>query len=109
MLRTKSQCKKICGACPIAKTADLVGDSVILLIVRDLIGSPKRFKDITTSLAGVSTRTLTNKLKFLEEKGLVVKEEQPTKPPHTAYVITEKGRGLEKVIKSMEQYGNDFL
>ena len=109
MLRTKAQCIEICGQCPISKTADLVGDSVVLLIMRDLMSSPKRFKDLTASLSGVSTRTLTNKLKFLEEKGLIAKEEQPTTPPHTAYIITKKGKGLQKLIKDMERYGNDFL
>ena len=109
MLRTKAQSKKICGPCPIAKTADLVGDSVVLLIMRDLMQAPKRFKDITASLPGVSTRTLTNKLKFLEEKGLLTKEEQRTTPPYTAYILTEKGGGLQKIINDMERYGNDFL
>ncbi len=109
MLRTKSQQKKICSACPIAKTANLVGDSVVLIILRDLLSAPKRFKDICESLKGVSTRTITLKLKMLEEKNLITRNEYKESPPRVEYEITEKGKGLKKIVGDMEKYGTEFL
>jgi DNA-binding HxlR family transcriptional regulator len=102
MLRTKAQEKIICSSCPVAKTAHLIGDSFLLLIVRDLEHGPKRFKDFEESLPGVSTRTLTKKLSLLIEKGLIVKEDN-------IYTLTKEGKGLSVITKAMELYGKKYL
>lgn len=110
MLRTQKQVKKICTNCPIAKTADLVGDSYTLLIVRDLLTGNKRFSDLEKSLYGVSSRTLTLKLKNLLEKGIIEKcEEVNARHPKVEYSLTKKGRGLKVLIHEMSTYGEDFL
>lgn len=109
MLPTKQQRKKLCTDCPIAKTADLVGDSVTLLILRDLLKGPQRFNELHSALKGTSTRTLTNKLQYLVEIGLVVRKEFIQKPPRVEYTLTTKGKGLKSIIKSMENYGEKFL
>ena len=54
-------------ACPIAKVATLLSDVWTILIIRDLLSSPKRFTELQHSLQGISSRTLTLKLKKLEE------------------------------------------
>lgn len=100
MLRT-AQRTKLCRECPMARTADLVGDSVSLLILRDLLEGPKRFSELSLSLNGVSSRTLTLKLKSLESCGLVI---------HTdVYGLTAKGKALKPVVDSMRQYGKKYL
>ena len=109
MLRTKSQVKKICTECPLAKTANIIGDTFTLLIIRDLLNGSKRFGEIETSLAGVSSRTVTNKLKFLEEKGLVNRVEFSEKPPRVEYSLTPNGKSLSTIIDSMRNYGTKFL
>lgn len=110
MLRTSKQVKKICTACPIAKTADLVGDSYVLLIVRDLLNGNKRFTDLEESLHGTSSRTLTLKLKLLIEKGIIEKVEYPQiKPLKVEYSLTKKGRGLSIMVKEMQGYGEKYL
>jgi DNA-binding HxlR family transcriptional regulator len=109
MLRTKAQRQTLCSSCPIAKTANLVGDSFTLLLIRDLSSGPKRFKDFEKSLSGVSTRTLTNKLLILIEKGIVVRKEFQEKPPRVEYQLTESGKGLGPLLKAMEKYGTSFL
>ena len=108
MFRTTSQ-HTACGDCPIAQTADLIGDSTILLIVRDLAKGPKRFSDLSLSLPSVSTRTLTQKLKVLEAEGVINKNKFAEFPPRIEYVLTKKGKGLKTVIKAMEKYGETFL
>ncbi len=109
MFRTKSQQKKICNGCPIGKSANLIGDSIILIIVKELLKGPKRFGVLCDYLDGVSTRTITQKLKHLEDQKIVIRTEYKTKPPHVEYSLTEKGRGLKKVIDELLKYGEKFL
>lgn len=108
MFRTKAQ-HKACNTCPIAKTADLIGDSAVLLIVRDLGISSRRFGELQASLPGISTRTLTEKLKVLEIEELILKQKYAEFPPRVEYSLTKKGKGLLGVIRSMEKYGKNFL
>lgn len=109
MLRTTEQRKAICTTCPMARAADCVGDSTTLLIVRDLLTGPKRYGELEESLRGISTRTLANKLKSLEQNGIVLKREYKERPPRTAYVLTPKGKGLSQVEKALRAYGKKYL
>ena len=110
MLRTQAQEKLICTTCPMAKTANLLGDTCVLLIVRDLLTGPKRFKDLEDSLIGVSTRTLTIKLKMLLEKGIISRNEvKNSKPPKVEYILTKKGKDLHVISKAMASYGKKHL
>ncbi len=109
MLRTPAQRKEICKDCPVAKTADLLGDSFSILIVRDLLVQPRRFGELEKSLAGVSSRTLCNKLKLLEEEGLVKRKEYKTHPPKVEYSLTRKGEAFHGVVDAMRAYGKKYL
>ena len=109
MLRTKSQQKKICTGCPIAKAANLVGDTVTLIIIKELLRGPRRFGEICNSLEEVSTRTIADKLKKLEIERIINRVEYKEKPPHVSYSLTEKGRGLKKVVDALLNYGEKYL
>ena len=109
MLRTAKQRKEICKDCPVAKTADLLGDSFSILIVRDLLVKPRRFGELETSLAGVSSRTLCIKLKMLEEEALIVRKEFKTHPPKVEYTLTRKGEAFHGVVEAMRAYGKKYL
>ncbi len=109
MLRTKKQAEDICNDCSLAKTANLIGDTFSLLIIRDLLSKPKRFGELEKSLKGVSSRTICNKLNFLIEKELVKRVEFPEKPPRVVYSLTQNGKSLNKIISSMRSYGEKFL
>ena len=109
MLRTKKQEEKICGACPIAKTANLVGDTFTLLIIRDLLTDPRRFSDLQSSLSGVSTRTIVKKLKHLENQGVIKRKALSERPPHVEYSLTKNGKALYKIVESMREYGGKYL
>ena len=95
----------LCDACPIASVADLLGDMWTILIVRDLVTGPKRFSSLTTSLDGVSTRTLTLKLGKLCEVGIIEKKTYKEKPPRVEYSLTKKGKELDVVLKAMRKFG----
>lgn len=109
MLRTEAQRKKHCTECPVARTANLLGDTCSLLIIRDLLEGPKRFKELEKSLEGVSTRTLTLKLQFLEKEGFICHVQSKTKPPHMEYALTTKGKALRSIISSLRSYGEKYL
>jgi len=104
MLKTQQQKENLCTECSIAKTADLVGDSVILLIVRDLLQGDKKFSELARALDGISSRTLTNKLKYLVETNIIEKNNTLS-----VYRLTPKGKSLKKVIISMRDFGRDHL
>lgn len=109
MLRTKSQVKNICSSCPLAKTANIIGDTFTLLIIRDLLLKQKRFGEIEKSLEGVSSRTITLKLKMLEKKGLVKRVVFSERPPRVEYSLTDNGKGLAKIINEMSRFGTKYL
>ncbi|MBX4192449.1 helix-turn-helix transcriptional regulator [Candidatus Parcubacteria bacterium] len=89
--------------CPMHKTALLLSDPWTMLLMRDLLTGPRRFCDLERSLVGISTRTLTLKLKKLEEERMLKKSKEGT------YVITRKGKGLAPVERAMRRYGEKYL
>lgn len=109
MFRTEKQQKKNCRTCPLARTADLVGDTWSLLILRDLMEGPKRFGDLESSLSGVSSRTLCKKLEYLEENAIINRQEFSEKPPRVMYRLTKKGLEFNSVIEAMRTYGEKYL
>ena len=109
MLRTKEQQKMLCKTCPVARAADLLGDSCTLLIVRDLLEGPKRFGDLEESLSGISSRTLTKKLCALEACGVIERVAYSERPPRVEYSLTKKGKGLRDVEQALRQYGKKYL
>lgn len=89
--------------CPITQTAAILSDTWTILIMHRLLEKPKRFCELERELEGISTRTLTNKLKIIEEEGLVIKGDD------AFYCPTEKGKGLKQVHKAMRVYAEKFL
>ena len=85
-------------SCPTAKVAALLSDLWTILIIRDLLGSPKRFSELQTSLDGVSSRTLTLKLARLEEYRILDHK-------GTSYQLTANGKKLHSIIAEMNRVG----
>ena len=94
--------KDLHNNCPIARVAVLLSDPWTMLIVRDLLGKNMRFSDLEKSLVGISTRTLTIKVKQLEIEGILEKLDPPF------YSITKKGSKLKKVLEAMADYGKSI-
>lgn len=109
MLRTNRQRKVLCRSCPVARTADIVGDSVSLLILRDLLGKPRGFTELELILGGVSSRTICEKLKCLVQDGLVTRVPKTKFYPRVDYRLTRKGKALRPVIDAMRAYGKKYL
>lgn len=95
--------------CPVALVAELLGDPCTLLIVRDLLTGSKRFKDFEASLSPISSRTISNKLKKLEEKNILTRTQFKEKPPRVEYSLAKEGEALGSLIREMRKYGEKFL
>jgi DNA-binding HxlR family transcriptional regulator/putative sterol carrier protein len=95
--------------CSLARALDLVGERWTLLIVRDLLGGPRRYKDLQQSLSGIGTNLLANRLKELERAGLVESVAQPPPSSVKSYQLTPRGRALEPTVLSLAHWGLEFL
>ncbi len=92
--------------CPIAGTLDILGDRWSLLIVRDLLyGGERRYGDLAASWESIPTNTLADRLKRLEEAGIVARERYNDRPPRYSYRLTRKGTALGPVLEAMSQWG----
>jgi len=95
--------------CPVCMTAEIVCGKWTLLLVRDLAAGRSRFCELERSLAGISPRTLSLRLRALEEEGIVERHTFAEVPPRVEYALTEKGRALLPIIDDMRAYGERWL
>lgn len=95
--------------CPVCRTADIVCGKWTLLLVRDLAEGNTRFCELERSLTGISPRTLSLRLRGLEEEGIVARRTFSEVPPRVEYVLTEKGLALLPIIEGMREYGARWL
>lgn len=95
--------------CPIARAAGLLGDVWTLLIVRDLCGGRRRFNGLLASLEGISSRTLSQRLKMLEGAGVLRRESSGATPSRVEYALTEKGRALLPLVEDLRRFGEEWL
>ena len=95
--------------CPVSACAEILAGKWTLLIVRDLSEGRSRFCELERSLGGISPRTLSLRLRALEEEGIVQRRTYPEVPPRVEYALTEKGRALVPIIESMREYGTEWL
>ncbi len=94
--------------CSIEKALDVLGGKWTFLIIRDLFDGTRRFGELRKSLAGVSPKTLSIRLRELEDKDIVKRTAYATIPPTVEYSLTEKGRSLKPIIKAMKLWGKEW-
>lgn len=95
--------------CPVCATADIICAKWTMLVIRDLAEDTTRFCELERSLAGISPRTLSLRLRALEDEGIVERTTYPEVPPRVEYALTEKGRALLPLIEGMRTYGKEWL
>lgn len=95
--------------CPVCRTADVISGKWTLLVIRDLAGESRRFCELERSLEGISPRTLSLRLRTLEEAGIVERQTFPEVPPRVTYALTDKGKDLVPLIDDMRKYGMQWL
>ncbi len=94
--------------CPIARTADLLGDWWTPLVVRELSFGCRRFGQLQERL-GVNRSVLSQRLRRLEDEGVVRRRRYSEHPPRHDYELTDKGRDLWEVLAVMWAYGRRWM
>lgn len=97
--------KSLDATCPVARTLDIVGARWTLLIIRDLLPGTMRFQDLQERLPGMAPNVLSDRLKILEEHGLICREFYSDHPPRAAYTLTDPGRELGVIVLALGQWG----
>ncbi len=98
--------KKHLPLCPISRTAFIIGSRWTSEIIRELVEKgPRRFSDFETTLVGIAPTTLSNRLKMLEDHGVVLREVYDTHPPRAQYRLTERGLQMRPIIDAMRTWG----
>ena len=95
-------------SCSVAKFLDRLGSRWALLIIRDLLIGPRRFKDLLTGMPSIGPNLLSDRLRDLQEQDIVEKVAAAGNGSAT-YVLTEKGNALEPVILAMARWGLFYL
>ena len=95
--------------CPVCATADVICGKWTILVIRDLADGHTRFGELQRSLEGISPRTLSLRLRVLEEQGIVERNTYPEVPPRVEYSLTPKGEALVPLIEDMRRYGREWL
>jgi DNA-binding HxlR family transcriptional regulator len=91
--------------CGTAYALDVVGDRWALLVVRELVLGPKRFTDLRAGLPGIGPNVLSQRLKELEDAGVVARRVLPPPAASTVYELTEWGSELEDVVMQLARWG----
>ena len=95
--------------CPISRTAMILGSRWTAQIIRELLDNgPRRFQDFQDALEGIAPTMLSNRLKMLEESGVVERQIYETHPPRAEYKLTNKGRRMSAIIGAMRDWGAKY-
>ena len=92
--------------CGIARALDLVGERWALLVVRELLLGPKRFTDLRAGLPNIGPDVLSQRLRELEERGVVRRDKLPPPAASQVYELTDWGRELEPIVLGLGRWGS---
>ena len=95
--------------CSVAVTLDIFNDRWKLAIIWHLLDGDKRFKDLHEIINEITQKTLTVKLKELEEKNIINREVYAEVPPKVVYSLTEAGKNLKPVLEEMHKWGINYV
>ena len=97
------------ATCSVAACAEILGAKWTAVLVHDLSEGPRRFTQLEHSCNGISPRTLSERLRALEQEQIVVRRSYAESPPRVEYELTGKGAGLQPVIDEMRKFGHEWL
>jgi DNA-binding HxlR family transcriptional regulator len=91
--------------CGVTRALEIIGERWALLIIRDLLVSPKRFTDLRQGLPRIPTNILSTRLKELEEAGVVRRRVLPRPSGAVVYELTEYGQELDDIVMALGRWG----
>jgi DNA-binding HxlR family transcriptional regulator len=92
--------------CSVACTAEIIGSKWTAIILHDLSEGSRRFSELERSCPGISPRTLSERLRVLENEGILKRRSGPRR---VDYRLTDKGKGLLPIINEMRRFGHEWL
>ena len=106
--RTTEQ-RETCASQPLGRAMRLLGDLCTLIIVYTLLQGTKRFGELLEAVGNASPRTVSQRLKMLEEMGFVQRQAFLEIPPRVEYSLTEKGMALVDIMEAIKRFGEQYL
>jgi DNA-binding HxlR family transcriptional regulator len=95
--------------CPVANALELVGDQWSLLVIRDLLHGKRTYGELLDSPEKIPTSTLANRLKRLEDAGIVARAAYQENPPRYAYSLSAKGADLGEILLAFVRWGKRYI
>ena len=95
--------------CPIANTLEVIGDKWSLLVIRDLLHGKRTYGELADSPERIPTNLLADRLKRLEQAGIIVSTPYQERPVRYAYTLTDKGTALGEVLSAMVRWGKRYV
>jgi len=95
--------------CPVANTLDLVGDKWSLLVIRDMLQGKRTYGELADSPEGIPTNLLADRLRRLEDAGIIVSSVYQERPVRYAYALSEKGLALREVVLALVSWGKRHI
>jgi len=95
--------------CPVANTLDLVGDKWSLLIIRDMRHGKRTYGELAQSPEGIPTNILADRLRRLEETGIIESAAYQERPVRYAYTLTDKGNDLGELLGALVRWGKKHI
>jgi DNA-binding HxlR family transcriptional regulator len=100
---------RVTAGCPIERALVVLDGKWSTLIIRELLGGPKRFGQLRTALAIGSPKTLTERLRILEYQGVLTRTVHAEVPPRVVYELTARGQSFRAVLNAMAEWGEADL
>jgi DNA-binding HxlR family transcriptional regulator len=97
------------GTCPVSRAIAALDGKWTILVVRDLMSGTKRFGELRLSLDGISPKTLTDRLRMLEDHGLIERRVFAEVPPRVEYSLTPAGTTLQPVLLALAEWGRSAV
>ncbi|MFN8634811.1 MAG: helix-turn-helix domain-containing protein [Chloroflexota bacterium] len=97
------------SSCPVAGALDLVGDKWTLLVVRDLLRGKRRYGDFASSSEHIPTNILAERLRRLEQAGIIERVRYSERPPRYEYRLTPCGQDLQPAIRALAAWGVRYV
>jgi len=95
--------------CAVASTLDIIGDKWSLLVIRDLFAGKSTFGELLSADERVPTNILADRLRRLEEAGIVGKSAYQERPVRFAYTLTPKGRDMGEILIAIVRWGRKHI
>ncbi|MDD4886909.1 MAG: helix-turn-helix domain-containing protein [Thiomonas sp.] len=95
--------------CPVANALELVGDQWSLLVIRDLLLGKRTYNELLDSPEKIPTSTLANRLKRLEDTGIIDRVAYQERPPRYAYSLSAKGADLGEILLAFVRWGKRYI